>query len=575
MTRNTLYYDAGERLDILNCIKGKAKADLIVKNGFLVNVLTGEILDRDVAIISGRVGSVGEDLANLQGKSTTVIDASGLYLVPGFIDAHLHIESSMLTPVQFAKLMAKNGVTSVCYDPHEIANVEGLSGVRWMVDEIGKTPLNGFLMVPSCIPASSDKLETTGGTFGLEEIQTALDWDSTIALGEMMNYPGVLTGEKSTVQKIEESLGRNLSVEGHASGLSGVQLDGYGAIGIDSDHEGVSKSEGIERARKGFWTYVREGSGWADLTRVITALTETDLSSTRFCLVTDDRDPIDLLSQGGVDFVIKRAIEEGLEPVKAYRMATLNPATRFGLDRDLGCIAPGRRADINLIRDLKNVEVTETLISGVPIGDLDWGTTTPSGLTDTVHINQAITPQTFRFSEKEKQVGIRVHKQDILTEKLCLSKQGTEERQLNKCVVIERHNLTGNVGKALVQGFDLGAGAVASTVAHDNHNLIVLGEDRSDMALAASQLISTGGGQVVVQDGEVKALVKLPAAGLMSDKPPQAVADSLTEIKDSIQTIGCNIPKPLMILSSLSLPVIPEARITDKGLVDVNRQKII
>ncbi|MCF7876018.1 adenine deaminase [Candidatus Bipolaricaulota bacterium] len=564
-----------ERLETGKLIAEEKSADLIIKNGSLVNVATREVLERDVAIIAGRIGSVGRDLDRLQGKDTDVINASGLYLVPGFIDAHLHIESSMLSPGRFARLMAGKGVTGVFFDPHEIANVAGISGVRWMVEEVEKTPLNGFLTVPSCIPASSPELETTGAEFGLEEIKEALEWDSAVALGEMMNFPGVLTGDGATIQKLDETFSRGLPVEGHASGLGAGKLDGYGAMGVDSDHEAVTKEEGVERARKGFWAYVREGSGWADLTEVIKALTETDLSSGRFCLVTDDRDPVDLIEEGGVDHVVRRAIEEGLDPVEAITLATLNPATRFGLDGEIGSISPGRKADINIISDLNELEIEETLLHGVPMDEVKWPKSGPSALTDTVNLADEINPSTFELSQREKNFGILVHPDDIITEKLDFTRDSLNREELNKCAVLERHNLSGNVGRSLVSGFDIADGAIATTVAHDSHNLVVLGENESDMVAAARNLVKTGGGQVVVRDQKPVASVELPIAGLMNDAAPRKVADSLEEVKRAVDTLGCSIPKPLMILSSLALAVIPEVRVTDRGLVDVNEQELI
>jgi len=564
-----------DRLDLVAMINGEVSADVVIKNGSLVNVLSGEILDREIAIRSGRVGAVAKNVDQFVGDSTQVIDADGLYLTPGFIDAHLHIESSMLSPVRFAELMAGKGVTTVFYDPHEIANVSGLEGVGWMYEEMNKVRTNGFLTVPSCVPASSPGLETTGAKFGLEEIVEALGWDKTAALGEMMNFPGVLQGDENAIEKLKKVLDFNLPMEGHASGLSGTDLDGYGSMGIDSDHESVTKEEGMERARKGFWTYIREGSGWADLTEVVRAVTETDISTQRFCLVTDDRDPVDLIEEGGVDYVIRRGIEDGLDPLQAITMASLNPAERFGLDAELGSISPGRKADINLVHDPKTVEIETTLLGGKPVGEIKWPESTLSSLTDTIRVSRDITPELFQISEEEKDVGIRVHSNDVITEKLSIADPDTDLDSLDKCAVIERHKMTGNVGRAFVAGFNLEGGAIASTVAHDSHNLVVLGENELDMCVAASHLVSVGGGQAVARDGEIITSVELPIAGLMNDSSPEEVASSLSAVKKAIDNIGCSISQPMMILSSLALAVIPEVRLTDRGLVDVNRQKLI
>lgn len=575
MTKRRFVTDFRGRFGVRELIAGERSADLIIADGSLVNVLSGEILERDVAIVNGRIGAVGDDLSRFRGGATDIVDARDKYLIPGLIDAHLHIESSMLSPTRFVRLMTGKGVTGIFFDPHEIANVAGISGVRWMVEEVEKTPINGYLTVPSCIPASSPELETTGARFALAEITEALDWDATAALGEMMNFPGVLSGDEETIRKLEETFSRNLPVEGHASGLGGEELDGYAAMGIDSDHEAVTKDEGIERARKGLWTYVREGSGWADLTQVIRALTETELSPKRFCLVTDDRDPIDLLEEGGVDHVVRRAIEEGLDPLTAITMATLNPATRFGLDGEIGSISPGRRADINLVSNLENLVIEKTFIGGTPVDRVEWPKTGESELKDTVKVHGEIDTSTFTLGEVEKDYGILAHESDIITEKLDLSRAEVSMDELNKCAVLERHNLTGNVGRALVGGFELAEGAIATTVAHDSHNLVVLGETEADMVVAADYLVQEGGGQVVVKDGNPIAAVELPIAGLMNDTAPAEIASSLAEVKRAVMELGCEIPKPLMILSSLALAVIPEVRITDKGLVDVNRQELI
>jgi len=564
-----------EREKVVRVIKEGGPADLVIKNGSLVNVLTDEVLDRDVAVENGRVARVAADLDRYAEKADLVVDAEGLYLTPGFVDAHLHIESSMLAPSKFAELMAGKGVTAAFYDPHEIANVSGLKGVRWMYNQIERSPFNGFLTVPSCIPASTPELETTGASFGREEIDEALGWEGTAALGEMMNYPGVINGDPETVEKLKLARAHGLPIEGHASGLVGEELDCYAAMGIDSDHEAVTKEEGMERARKGFWTLVREGSGWADLTEVVRALTETDISPNRFCLVTDDRDPIDLLEEGGVDHTLRRGIEEGLEPVTAIRLATLNPATRFGLDHELGAIAPGRRADINLIRNLETLEVEATFLGGQSVEEIDWPKDRGSELTGKLEIAPNLAPELFRLSEGERDYGIKVHQNDIMTEKLDLDGYEAGDSSLDRCAVLERHNGTGNVGRALVEGFGLADGAMASTVAHDSHNMIVLGSNEEDMAVAARHLEQTGGGQAVARNREIVASVELPIAGLMSNQDPEELAESLERVQKAVSAIGARLPQPMMILTSLALAVIPEVRLTDKGLVDVNKQEIV
>ncbi|MFP3953224.1 MAG: adenine deaminase [Candidatus Acetothermia bacterium] len=563
----------GRRLDLIKVVNGEVPADRIIENGTLVNVLTREKLAHDVVVKGKRIAYVGPDGRKFAGEGTEIVDTSGLYLAPGFLDAHLHIESSMLSPTRFARLVAGRGITTIFFDPHEIANVAGIEGVRWMTDEMNRTPVNGFLTVPSCIPASSTELETTGGEFGLPQIKEALGWDTAAALGEMMNFPGVLNRDEETIDKLAATADTHLPIEGHASGLTGPQLDGYVAAGVGSDHESVTKQEAVERARKGLWTYIREGSGWSDLVQVIKAITEEGLSTDRFCLVTDDRDPHDLLTEGGVDNSIRLAIEEGLDPVEAIRMATINPATRYRLDDEIGSIAPGRRADINLISNLEGLTVEETYLGGVPVGEIGWPETGGSSLKNTVNVNE-ITPQMLEPDEGGN-YGLLAHKSDILTEKLDLTDEEVDVNDLDRLAVIERHRGTGNIGTCYVGGFNLGDGAIASTVAHDSHNLIVIGGNAEDMAAAANHLAEVGGGQTVVKDREVLATVELPIGGLMSSADPESVASSVRKVNEGVDELGCDVDQPLMILSSLALAVIPELRLTDKGLVDVNRQEII
>jgi len=407
----------------------------------------------------------------------------------------------------------------------------------------------------------------------LSEIKQALEWDTTAALGEMMNFPGVLNLENETMDKLRATANIRLPIEGHASGLSSPQLDAYVAAGVDSDHESVTKQEGIKRARKGLWTYVREGSGWADLKEVIKALTKTDISPGRFCLIIDDKHPYDLVNDGGVDHTIRRAIEEGLDPLQAITMATINPATRFKLDNELGSIAPGRRADINLVSDLQGLTVEQTFLGGKSVDEIDWPSTKGSSLQNTVNIDE-IKPEQLT-PEDSSQYGLLAHPNDIRTEKIDLSDPSIDKKKLDKCAVIERHHRTGNIGTAFVSGFNLNEGAIASTVAHDSHNLIVLGKDERDMAAASNHLAEVGGGQTVVRNEEVLAAVELPIGGLMSADDPESVASSLLSVKNAIDKMGCDVIQPSMILSSLALAVIPEVRVTDKGLVDVNKQEII
>ncbi|MFP4646496.1 MAG: adenine deaminase [Candidatus Bipolaricaulota bacterium] len=558
-----------ERERLVGLFRGGKTADVIFVNGQVVNVLTGEILRREVVVKGPYVAYVGKDSASFRGATTQICDVDGAYIVPGLLDAHLHIESSMLTPSRFGEMVLQGGVTGVFFDPHEIANVAGLEGVLWMLDDLENSPLRGYLTVPSCIPASSEELETTGATFGLEEVKKAFGHPRAVALGEMMNFPGVLGGQSSVFDKLQVSCRKGKVLEGHASGLYGRKLAAYLAAGIDSDHEAVTKEQAMERARNGCWTYLREGSGWADLEQTVKAVTEEGLSPARFCLVTDDRDPLDLRDEGGVDHVVRRAIQAGLEPLTALRMATINPATRFGLSDLLGSVSPGRYADLVLVKDLERFQVMKTYVGGKPTSERGHCSEIPQFLCDTVNLDLPLRLEDFNLRGKEKDFAIGVSKSGIVTELLRLPSAEVSSEALLHCAVLERHHGSGEMGRTRVAGFGLQRGALASTVAHDSHNLIVLGDSKDDMLAAVNWLVQNDGGQVAVCKGEVIGGISLPAGGLMSSKPPKRIARSLERLKKAVRQLGPVIDEPMMILSSLALPVIPEARITDKGLVNV------
>jgi len=558
--------------------QGREKGELVFRGGQVLNVFTEELLKGDVVVSGGRIACVTADSKPHIGEATSVLDVTGLTLTPGLIDPHVHIESSALTPTRFAETIVPHGVTTIFFDPHEIANVEGLSGVRWMADELKDTPIKGFLTVPSCVPASAPRLETTGETFGLEEIKEALAWPGTAALGEMMNFPGLLQGDEETLEKILETRKASLPVEGHGSGLSGDRLRAYAAAGIESDHEAVSKSEATERARAGMWTYAREGSAWADLSEVIKALTEEDLPPHRFCLATDDREAADLLEEGSIDQAVRKAIEGGLSPARAVRLATLNPAIRFRIEDRLGSLGPGRFADLVLVSDLEEFKIEGVFIDGQRWEEYDWRIPGEEGPRKTVNLPGRVEPEDLIPRGRETSFALGLHAGTILTDKEEIEGE-LEATELPPdflaCAVLERHKGTGNIGRGLLHGFGLEGGAVASSVAHDSHNLIVAGKDYGDMALAVNRLAKIGGGQILVSDGEIRAEVRLPVGGLMSPLPGKEVAEEIEDLKRELKELGTKLEQPLMILSSLALPVIPALRITDKGLVDVEKFELL
>ena len=570
---------------------GKEKADLVIKNGTLINVNTGELLPHiDVAISHGRIALVG-DAAHTIGEETIVIDADGLYIAPGFIDGHIHVESSMVTVKEYAKAVMPHGTTAIMMDPHEIANVLGLEGIGMMIQEGKEIPLNVYTTMPSCVPATAN-FETTGAELSLRDIAAGLSQDTIIGLGEMMNYPGVLNADSNVHNILKATLDRDKIITGHypVPDAGGPGLNAYIASGARCCHETVRMEDALAKMRLGMYVQVREGSAWCDVKEVAKALTTTSIDSRFACLVSDDTHPDHLLTQGHMDHIIRRAIEEGIPPITAIQMATLNTAQCFSIDRDLGSVSPGKWADIVLLEDLDTVKVAMTLINGECIAKdgkmlCELHTSSyPNFAKQTMAIHETFTPEDFKISAPEglNRENIDIHLIEIIEtiatthhRKTSLTiKDGKLPSDLTqdilKLAVIDRHSGLQTMGKGFVKGFKLTSGAVASTVAHDAHNLCVLGTNDEDMALAANTLAQCGGGQVVVQDGIVLALNPLPIAGLMSEDSIEVVAKRVAEIDEAWKTIGCPIASPFMTMALLSLAVIPELRLTNKGLIDTN-----
>ncbi|MEM3870372.1 MAG: adenine deaminase [Candidatus Korarchaeum sp.] len=564
---------------------GIEKADLVILNPKFVNVNSGEILEGyGVAVRGDRVAAVG-DVSHTIGPNTQVIDASGMYLAPGFIDAHVHIESSMLCLTNFAKVVLPRGTTTVFIDPHEIANVLGVDGVKLMVEESRDLPLKVFITAPSCVPANP-MFETSGAHLGVREVEGMLSWDSVVALGEMMNYPGVLATDPEVFGKINAAHKAGKLIEGHDAGLLGRELTAYAAAGISSSHEMTRKVDAVERLRLGMYAYMREGSAWLDVKETVKAITEDKLDSRHACLVTDDREVDSIMKQGHMDHVVRRAIEEGVDPIRAIQMATINPAEHYGLAREIGSVAPSRLADIVLLRDLTRVEVDTVIADGRVVargGKLIVDIRAPSydeRYLRTVKLHKRIDPGDFslRAPLKEGRVKVRVIgalEGSVLTRCLIEELEVREgevlpdaSRSIYKVAVIERHKASGNIGIGFVKGFGFEIGAIASTVAHDNHNLLVLGLNDGDMALAANTLAGVGGGVVTVDRGRVLSLMRLPLAGLMSTEDPESVAEELERTYGIWRERGCHWVSPFMTMSLLALDVLPELRITDRGLVD-------
>jgi adenine deaminase len=557
---------------------GRQHADLVVRGGRIVNVHTREILDGgDVAIAYGRVAMFG-DVEHTVGPETETIDAEGAYLVPGLIDTHLHVESVMVTVTRFAEAVLPHGTTTAFIDNHEMANVFGLEGMRWMLEEGRDLPLKVYLAVPSCVPALPG-FEDSGAELGPDEIREALGWDGVAGLGEMMNMPGVIHGDESVHAEIAATLERGKPVTGHWS-LAGVRdhrLQAYIAAGVDSCHETTSREDALAKLRAGMWVQFREGSTFRDVEALAAVLTEDGVDPRHCLLVTDDVLPETIAADGHMDRVLRRAVAAGIDPQVAIQMATVNGAEYFGLRHDLGSIAPGRLADILFVEDLGDFRPHRVLADGREQGELpayDY----PAEAYESIRLARPLVQADLRVEAPGDTATVRaigVASNRVTTEHLTveLSVTGGEvrasaEADVAKLASIERHGGPGTVGVGFVKGLGLRRGAVASSIAHDNHNLLVAGISDADMLFAVDRLLEVGGGMVAVADGELLGLVELPIAGLMSDRPVAEVAERTLALEDAYRLLGSTVTNPTMIFSFLSLGVIPALRLTNRGLVD-------
>ncbi|MFZ3581440.1 adenine deaminase [Loktanella sp. DJP18] len=571
---------------------GRVAADLVVHNVRLVNVHSREVLDGwQVAVAEGRFAYVGPDATHCIGTATDVIDGKGRFLIPGLCDAHMHIESGMLTPSEFAAAVIPHGTTSMFTDPHEIANVLGLAGVRMMHDEALMQPVNIFTQMPSCAP-SAPGLETTGYEITADDVAEAMQWPGIIGLGEMMNFPGVINGDAQMLAEMAATMRAGKTVGGHyASPDKGVPFHAYAAGGAADDHEGTAEADAIARVRQGMRSMMRLGSAWYDVESQITAVTERGLDPRNFILCTDDCMAETLVNEGHMNRVVRHAIACGCDPVVALQMATINTATHFGLERDLGSIAPGRRADMILTSDLVTLPIEHVIARGrtvamdgritVDCPHYDW----PATARQTVHLGKVLDAEDFAVQAPAganavtaKVIG--VVENQAPTKALTFELPVTEGRvqatgEVCQIALVERHRATGGVVNGFVSGFGYtGRMAIASTVAHDSHHMIVVGTDRDMMAQAANRLGEVGGGITVWKDGAEIALVALPIAGLMSDRPAAEVAADAGRMVRAMADCGCTLNNAYMQHSLLALVVIPELRISDLGLVDVTTFKL-
>lgn len=560
---------------LVSTARGEIPADLILANARVVNTFTGEVEAGNVAICGDRIAGVGD-----YRRAKQVLDLSGKYLAPGLINGHTHLESSMLDVGQYAQAVVARGTSAVVTDLHEIANVGGMAGMKYVLDYARRLPLDLFLMAPSCVPATH--LETSGASIGLKDIRRILRWRGCIGLGEVMNFPGVLGGDAELLSKI--ALAGDRAVDGHAPGVTGKDLEAYAAAGIGSDHESVTFAEAREKLARGMFIMIREGSSEKNLEALLPLV--TDRTYRRCCLVVDDRSCADLLRDGDIDAVVRKAIRLGLEPVRAIQMATINTAGYFRL-RGLGAIAPGYMANLIVLDDLAGLRINTVFYHGKTVareGKAVFGLPEISDrrLSGTVKI-RGLGREAFRLpATGAPRPVIELVPGQIVTGKRmekAAAREGSvvtdTERDILKIAMVERHHGTGNIGVGLIRGFGLKKGALASSIAHDSHNIVVVGTSDEDMLAAVRELERLQGGLAVAADGKAVDSLALPIAGLLSDAPLEAVAESLERLERRAGELGATPPAPFATLSFMALPVIPELKLTDRGLVDVREFKLI
>jgi adenine deaminase len=579
---------------LVDVAMGRAPADLVIRNGRWVCVQSGEIiLGIDIAIKGDRIAYVGENAAHTISDQTKVIDAQDKYLVPGLLDGHMHVESGMLTITEFVRTVIPYGTTGMFVDPHEIANVFGLDGVRLMVEEAAIQPIHVWVQMPSCVP-SAPGLETSGAGLGPAEVAEAMTWPGVIGLGEMMNFPGVYLNDEKMHAEMAEARRAGKVLGGHyASPDLGLPFHGYVVGGPEDDHEGTRLEDAVTRIRQGMKAMLRFGSAWLDVAAQIGAVTKLGMDPRHFILCTDDSHCETLVVEGHVNRAVKEAISHGLSPLTAIQMVTINPAEHFGVARDVGMIAPGRFGDVLIVDDLLNLSVEVVISKGRVIAE--GGRLTielpaykyPNWVSQSIHLGHPLQVEDFRLSAPadgsytanvigiiENQAPTR-HLQLKVT-----ASSGEVHTDMNldiaKVAVVERHKATGGVQVGLVNGFGFDVPcAIATTFAHDSHHMIVVGTNDADMVIAANELAELGGGQMIIRDGKILGQVELPIAGLMSNERAVVVARKVGTVLDGFKACGCRLNNPNMQLSLLALVVIPELRISDLGLVDVNRFEFI
>lgn len=555
---------------IIAVAAGREKADLVLKNAKYLNVFSNEFLCGDIAVANGLIAGVGK----YDGK--TEIDVSGKLVLPGFIDAHIHLESSMVTPAEFAKAVVAHGTTTVITDPHEITNVMGIDGVEYMIQASQNLPIDVHFMMPSCVPAT--EIDESGAELDCKDIDLYLDNKKVLGLAEMMNYVGVINGDKNVLSKIVTSQAHHKKIDGHAPELSGNDLNAYIAAGVYSDHECSTFENALEKLRKGQFIMIREGTAAHNLKALMPLLTQQYYSRCMFA--TDDKHPSDLLYGGHIDYIVKQALKNGADPIVALKTAT-HHAARYFLLNNKGAIASGYLADIVVVDNLEDFNVETVFKCGKLVFDgevKDFSAPTvdeklAEKCFDTFHLN-SVTPSSFKVDGKLGLIGLVGG--ELLTRNLGTADKIDVENDILKIACIERHKGTNHIGVGYVKGYSLKSGAVATSVAHDSHNIIAVGCNDDDIAVAVNAIKDSKGGIAVVENGKIKALLELPIAGLMSDEPLTTVNEKLENAKSSAYELGADKSiDPFMTLSFLSLPVIPSLRITTKGVFDAENWKML
>jgi adenine deaminase len=561
---------------LIEVARGDAQADLVLTNARIVNTFTGEIEENSVAVHRGRVAGVGDYT-----WARRVVDLEGKFLAPGFIDGHVHLESTYLHVDQFARAVVPRGTLAAVTDLHEVTNVSGLDGMRYIMDCARKVPVDLFFMAPSCVPATH--METSGATLGPEDIKKALRWRGVLGLGEIMNFPGVISGDDHVLEKVQAAHGRPR--DGHAPRVRGKALNAYLAPIIGSDHESTEYEEGLEKLRRGMRLMIREGSSEKNLEELLPLVNQGNYH--RCMLVVDDRNALDVLKEGDVDAVVRKAIRLGLDPIRAIQMASLNVAEYFRLE-GLGGIAPGYHANMLVIRDLEALDIEQVYYRGRLVAEdgkalFDAALPSNDSMARTMRVKPfAVEGLALKSNTTETYPVIEIVPGQIVTRRLDERPSRSNGsivadtgRDLLKLVVMERHHATGNVGIGLVKGFGLKRGALATSVAHDSHNIVVVGVDDGDIFAAIKEVEQNQGGLAVAADGMAQASLPLPIAGLLSPEPLETVAAKIEDLERLARELGCSVHSPFSVLSFLALPVIPELKLTDMGLVDVMAGKLL